>query len=108
MRKNKNKFQDVQILSYAAKLSDNLSLSASWYRNDFARNWFKLNKVNGAKLSTIAGDPSSDGWADFYALMDATESADDAYRVKANNREYISKGIQTKIDYHWYGKNKSF
>ena len=86
------------VLSYAAKLSDNLSLSASWYRNDFARNWFKLNKVNGAKLSTIAGDPSSDGWADFYALMNATESADDAYRVKANNREYYSQGLQAVVN----------
>ncbi|MEC7822169.1 MAG: TonB-dependent receptor, partial [Candidatus Neomarinimicrobiota bacterium] len=86
------------VLSYATKLSDNISLSASWYRNDFARNWFKLNKVNDAKLSTITEDPSTDGWADFYALMDATDSVNDAYRVKANNREYYSQGLQAVIN----------
>ena len=30
---------------------------------------------------------------------------ENSLKVKANNRKYISKGIQTKIDYHWYGKN---
>ena len=33
---------------------------------------------------------------------------DNSLKVKANNREYLSKGVQTKIDYHWYGKNESF
>ncbi len=86
------------MLSYAAKLSDNMTLAVVGYSNDFARNWYKLNKVNGAKLSTIANDPTSDGFSDFYELMDAMDSVDDAYRIKANNREYYSSGVQAALN----------
>ena len=35
-------------------------------------------------------------------------SQTDALFVKANNRVYTAKGIQTKLDYHWYGNNGAF
>ena len=81
------------MLSYAAKINDNMSLAIVGYSNDFARNWYKLNKVNGMSLSSIT-KPTADGWNEFYLLMDAENSADDAYRIKANNREYYSSGVQ--------------
>ena len=81
------------MLSYAAKLNDNMSLAIIGYSNDFARNWYKLNKVNGMSLSSIT-KPTSDEWNEFYLLMIAENSVDDAYRIKANNREYYSSGIQ--------------
>ena len=81
------------MLSYAAKLNDNMSLAIIGYSNDFARNWYKLNKVNGMSLSSIT-KPTSDVWNEFYLLMNAENSVDDAYRIKANNREYYSSGIQ--------------
>ena len=81
------------MLSYAAKLNDNMSLAIVGYSNDFARNWYKLNKVNGMSLSSISKS-TADGWNEFYLLMDAQNSVDDAYRIKANNREYYSSGIQ--------------
>ena len=84
-------------LSYAGKLTDNMSLAVTAYSNDFARNWYKLNKVNGAKLSTIA-KPTDAGFADFYALMNAQNSADNAYKIKANNREYYSSGLQAVLN----------
>ena len=81
------------MLSYAAKLNDNMSLAIVGYSNDFARNWYKLNKVNGMSLSSIS-KPTADGWNEFYLLMNAENSADNAYRIKANNREYYSSGVQ--------------
>ena len=84
-------------LSYAAKLADNIDLAIVAYSNDFARNWYKLNKVNGLSLSTITKS-DTDGWNDFYLLMNATESADNAYRIKANNREYYSSGVQAVLN----------
>ena len=84
-------------LSYAVKLADNMSIAVVGYSNDFARNWYKLNKVNGEKLSMIA-KPTDAGFGDFYLLMNAQDSADDAYRIKANNREYYSSGIQAVLN----------
>ena len=84
-------------LSYAGKFSDNMTLAVTAYSNTFARNWYKLNKVNGAKLSTIS-KPTDAGFADFYALMNAQDSVDDAYRIKANNREYYSSGLQAVLN----------
>ena len=85
------------MLSYAAKINDNMSLAIVGYSNNFARNWYKLNKVNGMSLSSIT-KPTADGWNEFYLLMDAENSADDAYRIKANNREYYSSGIQAVLN----------
>jgi len=85
------------VLSYAGKLSNSLSLAISAYKNDFARNWYKLNKVNGKKLSVIA-NPSSD--QDTFLLMSALNSDIDAYRIKANNREYLSTGIQAVLNWN--------
>jgi len=84
-------------LSYAGKLSENMTVAVTAYSNTFARNWYKLNKVNGAKLSTIAKSTDA-GFDAFYALMNAQDSADDAYRIKANNREYYSSGLQAVLN----------
>ena len=81
------------MLSYASKINNNISLAIVAYKNDFDRNWYKLNKVNDMNLSTIT-DPTAEGWNEFYNLMNTENSMDDAYRIKANNREYYSQGVQ--------------
>ncbi len=84
------------VLSYAGKLSDNLTMAVSAYNNEFARNWYKLNKVDGLNLGLIA-DPAGNAAA--FALMDAMDSDADAYRIKANNREYLSSGVQAVLNW---------
>ena len=85
------------VLSYAGKLSDNLTMAVSAYNNEFARNWYKLNKVDGLSLGLIA-DPVGNATA--FALMDAMDSDADAYRIKANNREYLSSGVQAVLNWN--------
>ena len=84
------------VLSYAGKLSNNLTMAVSAYNNEFARNWYKLNKVDGLSLGLIA-DPAGNAAA--FALMDAMDSDADAYRIKANNREYLSSGVQAVLNW---------
>ncbi len=67
------------------------------YRNDFARNWYKLQSVNGTSLNSILTEPGS--FALEYGYLKGATSADNALQIRANNREYFSKGIQAKIDW---------
>ena len=66
------------------------------YRNNFARNWFKLQSVNGAGMSTVLNDTTT--YANEFAyLTGASDSADDVIFKRHNNREYLSQGVQAKV-----------
>ncbi len=67
------------------------------YRNDFKRNWYKLQSVGGESLNTVLVDPAS--YATEYAYLTGTTSPDDAIQIRANNREYFSKGVQAKVEW---------
>jgi len=65
------------------------------YRNDFDRNWYKLQAVNGVGLDAVLTDPLS--YADEYGFLTGSTSPDDALQVRANNRSYYSQGIQGRL-----------
>ena len=65
------------------------------YRNNFARNWFKLQSVNGTGIGSILEDPHR--YAEAFSYLTGSESPDDAIVKRHNNREYYSKGVQAKI-----------
>lgn len=75
----------------------NVSIKTTAYKNNFSRNWFKLDDVNlteGVNISDVLARP--DEFVDEYnALLGNSNTADDVFGVKANNRDYESKGIQT-------------
>lgn len=64
------------------------------YRNNFARNWFKLDSVNGAGLGSILDDP--EGFAEEFAWIQGEDSPDDAIVKRHNNREYYAQGVQAQ------------
>lgn len=68
------------------------------YRNDFARNWYKLQSIAGApSITSILEDPTS--YQRGYNILNGISDSDSlSLNVRANNREYYAQGIQTVFD----------
>ena len=99
------------LITHQLNLSERFNITSNLYYNGFKRNWYKLDDIvyNGdsQKISKVLSNP--DKYSGHMSLVRGElNETDNSLKVKANNREYVSKGIQTKIDYHWYGKNDSF
>lgn len=80
-------------IRHFAQFSPSLDITTTIYRNDFNRNWYKLDKVDGVSISSILNNPEDQLSA--YNTIIGESSADNALSVKANNREYYSRGVQT-------------
>nr|WP_193988470.1 TonB-dependent receptor [Lelliottia steviae] len=73
-------------LNYAYRFGDGYELLATAYVNDFHRNWYKASKVGTSYLeqySEFEANPTSEGI--------------EGIGVKANNRDYQAKGLQTEF-----------
>ncbi len=95
-------------LSHTLKIDKFFSLTTTAYRNRFARNWYKLDAVTfgGSKkgITEILENPET--LNNHFAIINGSQNAsNNALSVKANNRTYLSEGIQTKFDYHFTTKN---
>ncbi|MGC6430163.1 MAG: TonB-dependent receptor family protein [Jejuia sp.] len=95
-------------VSHELEFSKNFRITTDGYYNGFSRNWYKLNDIifNGDKIgiSSIVDNPET--YPNHFAIVNGSaNSDDDAIVLKANNRRYVSKGIQTKFDIHWFGAN---
>ena len=95
-------------ITHTLKTSNYFSITTTAYRNKFARNWYKLNDVRFGgttyALADILEDPTTNALA-FDYITGAQNSPENALRVRANNREYLAKGIQTKLDFHYLTGN---
>ncbi len=101
--------EHVQFMgTHTLKFSDYFRITTVGYYNGFSRNWYKLNDVtvagNREGIAGILEDPT--GLSSYFDLVNGTSNsaADDILGVKANNRDYLSTGVQTKLDYHWTGQ----
>ncbi|MGH7475595.1 MAG: TonB-dependent receptor domain-containing protein [Longimicrobiales bacterium] len=82
-------------LRYFASLLPGLDVTATAYRNDFGRNWYKLGSVGGASIASVLADPTAH--AAELAVLRGGASAAGALSVRANNREYYSQGLQSTL-----------
>jgi Fe(3+) dicitrate transport protein len=67
------------------------------YRNNFARDWFKLDSVNGTGIGAILDDPES--FAAEFDWLTGADSPDGAIVKRHNNREYYAQGVQAEITF---------
>jgi len=84
--------------SYFLRASDTLDLTAVAYRNDFSRNWRKVESVQGVSIATVLDDPTL--YAAELAILRAdleTDSPVDALTVRDNRRSYYGEGLQTVV-----------
>lgn len=94
--------------THTLKFSDYFVITTTGYINDFNRNWYKTDfiTIDGQResIGTVFGN--EDLFAEYLDLVKGTvdSNGDDFLNVRANNREYYSTGIQTKLDYHWTGE----
>lgn len=84
--------------------SKKLSLTTVVYRNDFGRNWYKLDKVINSdtvanSIANVLDNPNSSGNA--LDVLTGSNSLPGALQVKANNRDYYAQGVQTRLNYEF-------
>ncbi len=87
---------------YFFQPSGSFDLTTVFYRNNFHRNWYKLDRVRATtegsrvSISSLLKDPSK--YSAEHAIVTGTASPNDnALEVKANNREYYAQGVQTVL-----------
>lgn len=97
------------MLRHQMRPFDFMDVTTTIYRTDFERNWYKLNKVKASEdgdkvsISKILDDPIKYN-QEFDIIRGATSLNGDALEVKANNREYYSKGLQTVLGFRFGSK----
>ena len=83
--------------SYVVDSGNAWSAEVTAYRNDFKRNWYKLQSVNGTGMSSVLDDPVT--YATELSWLKGATSPDDAIFKRANNRTYYAQGVQAKLDW---------
>lgn len=75
--------------NYQFSLNNGGVFSAVAYRNEFDRNWYKVSSINDTGLGNGAEEIASEFDADPQGSLEVD--------VKANNRMYISEGVQASV-----------
>jgi Fe(3+) dicitrate transport protein len=85
-------------LSYVVQPESGWSATITAYRNDFNRNWFKLQSVQGAGIGDILDDTAT--YASEFSYLRGASSPDDAIVKRHNNRSYLSQGVQAAVTWN--------
>ena len=84
--------QQFQAQHFVA-MPNGIDVTTTFYRNNFERNWYKLQSILGTGISGIIDDPPEH--ARELAIAKGADSDPNDLRVRANAREYYSQGIQS-------------
>lgn len=93
-------FQLTHILEF-----DSATVSTDIYRNNFNRDWFKVNGFDtndsDLTLAKILADPNSSANQAYYQVLSGqadSATSEQQLRLGNNGREFFSQGIQTRIN----------
>jgi len=85
------------MLRHFIQLSSRFDVTSTLYRNDFTRDWYKLQTVNGTGPAGVLRNPSEN--QDAFDVLRGGTSGDNALYVRSNNREYFSQGIESVLTF---------
>ena len=88
-------------VTYLIAPSQNFDVTTLVYRNNYRRNWYKLQSVLGSDLSEVLESP--DVFSHELEILKGGASPSGALVVRANNRSYYSQGIQSVVGLHLDG-----
>jgi len=98
-----NTNQTQAVLTHTISKSKSLELSTDVYRTTFHRNWYKLDRAIDAAGTTMNLGSILDSPEDFsevYSYLTGSSTIGEAgLDVKANNRNYYTEGIQSRLIY---------
>jgi len=88
-------------LRYIVGPTDNLDIITTLYSTDFERNWYKLKDLRNVNGNTIGLSAALAGAQNGEGLNCLKGDLACTLRVRANNREYYAKGIETIVYYRF-------
>lgn len=95
------------VATYLLTFSNKLKITTNAYYNYFHRNWYKLNDVRAGitskekrSIADVLVDPETN-IRYFDILTGKTDREGEALLIRANNRTYRSRGIQTRAEYRF-------
>jgi Fe(3+) dicitrate transport protein len=86
----------IEVRHYIA-FNDRVNLTTAVYRNEFARNWYKVDRLATASMGAVLQDPTT--YATEYGWLTGATSPDDAIVLRNNNRAYEARGVQTILGF---------
>lgn len=97
---NMDNDRNSAVVNYTLAFENGLQLSATAYRNEYNRDWFKLDKINGVGGSSLFDEINFGGAnaALYQGWVDGTTDVDNI-QIKHNNRSYVSEGVQLQVSY---------
>lgn len=86
-------------LSYFVQPRDDLSLKVVGYYNEYKRDWFKVDRIDGESINNVIADANAGNTAVIDYLHGDADVND--IEIKHNNRKYKARGIQGELDWNF-------
>ncbi len=83
---------------YFVQPVDRVHLTATLYRNDFFRNWHKLQSVAGVDIGTVLDNPG-DYPAEIAVLRGELDETTGGLKIRNNRRSYRSEGLEALLSW---------